>query len=466
LEPTEAASPPTEETKTPLSKESEQEIQPKSGEEPEIKSDIKEQLKEELHADKPDEDHQDTHSTEELTQVSEATEDTVQETPKKTLSSNKYDLLDYLTRFIKTDNELNDVLSGYFARLCNVLIQKKSDEFGKYFYSNEELLYRLAYHSYSKSITDTVIKILDISIDKLDMPEPEVKRIRGEFLKRLLNRLADDKSPVCYEYSLNIFQIFNELAYKKTYYELLVEQSVLNTLGEILEKDSPECSSNAAIRILNVLISTLRDNLTNTNGQQKQQFKWNHQDHDDDVLIQEDEDDENTNKETNDKAENNIKNHHLVTFMKEKAIDLVVPLLDRPPEKAIMDFQYGDNKYVLGKRRLATVNLIESLIELNDTDVKDKILQTDFYEKLFNLFLDFPLNTFLQLHFDNIFHYLIKDESSSLETKATFIKKTGIFDKLPAFWSDNQQFVYPSQREFRHGYLAFTTRIANAIKDF
>ena len=74
-------------------------------------------------------------------------------------------------------------------------------------------------------------------------------------------------------------------------------------------------------------------------------------------------------------------------------------------------------------------------------------------------------NTFLQLYLDNIFMRNLKDTTTDEDTKVEFLKKLHIFDKLPAFWSDNQMFSFPSQREFRHGYLAFTTKMANALKE-
>lgn len=470
----ESVSPPIEESKISTAEESkvsttdkeESKIQPKN-EEPEketsdSKPEVKEAFKEETEPEKTVSTLETSESQELLTQVSESLTEEVT-APKSTLSNNKYDLLDHLNKFIQPDDELNDVLAGYYARLVFVLIQKKSEALAKYFYANERLLYRLAYHCYSKSLTDTIVKILDINAEKIDLDEAEVKRIRAEFVKVLLERLSDDKSSLAHEYSLNIFHIFNELTYKKAYYDLLVEQSVLTKLGEILDRDTPECTSNSVIRILNVLISTLRDNLSNNKGQNsKQQFRWMNAE-EDDVLIQEDNDEE--SKDANEKLDEKIKSHNLVTFMKDKVIDYLVPQLEKAPEKSVIDFQYGDNKYVLGKKRLACVNLMESLVELNDPEIRDKIMSTEFYEKLFYLFLEFPLNTFLQLHFDNIFHYIIKDEATPIETKVNLIKKIKIFEVLPSFWSENQQFEYPSQRTFRHGYQAFTVRFANTLKE-
>jgi len=403
---------------------------------------------------------QQTKEGDESTHISEETSEAATlEKPHTPLSDNQYDLLDYLTGFIDTENELNDVLSGYFSRLCNILLQKKSIELAKYFYTNEKLLYKFAYHSYSKSLTDTIIKILDINTDKIEVEEAEIERIRKQFVRTLLERLGDDKSEVSHEYSLNIFQIFNELTFKKPFYSIFIEEEVLNTLGDILKKDSPECSSNAAIRILNVLVSHLRDHLSNS-ARQKETTHF--MDDNDDVVIEDEESNKNNEEQS---IEEKIASHHLIIFFKEKVVDFLVAQLDKTPEKSHIDFQYGDNQFVLGKKRLACINLMESLVEMDDANLKAKILETDFYSKLFDCFLEYRYNTFLQLHLDNIFMSNLRDQNTTNEVKVEFLTKLGIFTKLPAFWNDNQMFAFPSQREFRHGYLAFTTKFANVLKE-
>lgn len=381
------------------------------------------------------------------THASEAnTEITGKEEEKEPLSTNKYDLIDYLNRFIETDDQLNDVLSGYYARLCTILIQKKSDEVAKYFFKNENLLYRLAYHSYSKSITDTVIKILDINTDKLDLGEGEVARIRKEFVHKLLERLADENSEVSYEYSLNIFQIFNELTFKRAFYTILIEDQVVIKLKEVLlNASAPECSSNASIRIMNVLISHLRDHLSNST--QSSESQNNFMDDNDEVVM---EDNREVDQEQTKSTEELLKDHSLVKFFHNGVIDHLVELLEKSPQTVTLDFQHSDNQFVLGKKRLACVNLLESLVELDDIATRKRLQESNFYEFLFNLFLEYRFNTFLHLHLDNIFHRILKDPNTSNEDKVLFVQKLKIFEKLPSFWSDNQHFAYPSQREFRH----------------
>ena len=336
------------------------------------------------------------------TVISEATtEISTKDAKQKLINSNKYDLLDYLTKFIDTDNELNDVLAGYFSRLLNLLIQKKGDEVGKYFYSHEHLLYRFADHSYSKSLSEIIIKILDINIEKIDYDKEEITRIRKEFIKLLLVKLKHSPEEICYEYSLNIFQIFNELTYKK-YYDMLIEQHILNTLGEILTQETPECSSNAAVRILNVLISNLRNHLSSTLLSEKKAPPASLNDSDDEQVVVFKESSE--SQESPNQLNTMISTHPLVEFLKSKIIDHLVDKLLVTPKESVLDLQYGTNQPILGKMRLSIVNLMESLVELEDQGIRAKIMETNFYSILFDLFLQYPFNTFLHLHVDNIFH--------------------------------------------------------------
>lgn len=437
-----AASPATEETKVV---EAVKEESKESEVTPEVVSNATEALLDnnQNEQDSFNDSTQDNYST----HASEATtEMTVKEEEKEPLSTNKYDLIDYLNRFIETDDQLNDVLSGYYARLCTILIQKKSDEVAKYFFKNEKLLYRLAYHSYSKSITDTVIKILDINTDKLDLEEGEVARVRKEFVHKLLERLADETSEVAYEYSLNIFQIFNELTFKRAFYTILIDDQVVSKLrGVLFSATAPECSSNASIRIMNVLISHLRDHLSNSTQSSDTQ---NHFLDDNDEVVMED--NREADQEQTKSTEELLKDHSLVKFFHNGVIDHLVELLEKSPQTVTLDFQHSDNQFVLGKKRLACVNLLESLVELDDIATRKRLQESNFYEFLFNLFLEYRFNTFLHLHLDNIFHRILKDPNTSNEDKVTFVKKLKIFEKLPSFWSDNQHFAYPSQREFRH----------------
>lgn len=47
---------------------------------------------------------------------------------------NKYEMLDYLLKFIDTDTEANPILAGYFAKILLTLMSSKQDDFTEYIY--------------------------------------------------------------------------------------------------------------------------------------------------------------------------------------------------------------------------------------------------------------------------------------------------------------------------------------------
>ena len=69
-------------------------------------------------------------------------------------------MLEYLLGFLKTEDELNPVLCGYFSKLINVFISSKSEDFFDYLYRHEHIIEDFANHIYNRSIADNFIKIL------------------------------------------------------------------------------------------------------------------------------------------------------------------------------------------------------------------------------------------------------------------------------------------------------------------
>ena len=86
----------------------------------------------------------------------------------------KFDLLDHLFIFLDSEEELNPVLCGYFSKLVGVFLNRKSKQIYHYVYTHEDgqTLERLAKHVYSKSLTEILIKFLDVQESYFDEPIP------------------------------------------------------------------------------------------------------------------------------------------------------------------------------------------------------------------------------------------------------------------------------------------------------
>lgn len=76
-------------------------------------------------------------------------------------SSNKYELFEHFLSFIETNEELNPVLCGYFAKLFQVIVSSHPKEIFTYIYSHPIVLDNLVRHSYQKSISDVLIRLMN-----------------------------------------------------------------------------------------------------------------------------------------------------------------------------------------------------------------------------------------------------------------------------------------------------------------
>jgi hypothetical protein len=76
----------------------------------------------------------------------------------------KQPLLERLFSFVRTEEKpLNPVLSGYFAKLVTLLINRKQKSLVPYvFGSDSDVIDWLIYHVYQKSISELLSKFLNI----------------------------------------------------------------------------------------------------------------------------------------------------------------------------------------------------------------------------------------------------------------------------------------------------------------
>lgn len=72
------------------------------------------------------------------------------------------------------------------------------------------------------------------------------------------------------------------------------------------------------------------------------------------------------------------------------------------------------------------------------------------------------MNSFIHVHFDNIFSQIMKTDSNVLKT--SFIQQIGILELLPEKTDEAALFVFESDRTSRNGFAAYNTKFANIIK--
>jgi SIT4 phosphatase-associated protein len=163
---------------------------------------------------------------------------------------NKFELFEKLLSFLDTEDELNPVLCGYFCKLFQVLVGNKAKEVFNYIYNHPECLDLLVRHVYNKSISDVLIRLLNVQDTVLDEGLENVDTIRQSFVFKVIEKLAPKHS---LEDHLNAQNLLSELAdYKQIYLELTSSRSCALYKSYL----SSECQSskvNTYILLCNII---------------------------------------------------------------------------------------------------------------------------------------------------------------------------------------------------------------------
>lgn len=115
------------------------------------------------------------------------------------------------------------MLCGYFCKVFAQLVSNKGKEVFTYAYTHPTVLENLVKHSYQKSISEVLIRLLNTSENLFFdvISYSEVNSIRASFVFKLVNKL-NPGAPKGLEDHLNATQILSELSdYKVLYNELV-----------------------------------------------------------------------------------------------------------------------------------------------------------------------------------------------------------------------------------------------------
>ena len=176
----------------------------------------------------------------EKSQIKEKKENKNEEIIQKLETDDKYpedkiEILDYFFSFLIDDSELNYVLCGYFSSLMSNLLNIDSIKIIKYlFLERKDILKRLVYHSYRKSISETLCKIIKYE-DKFNQQNTEIKedydekefsKIRLDIIKDIFDKIDINMDS---EKLYSISYIINDLSENKK-----ILESILNDKNIIL----------------------------------------------------------------------------------------------------------------------------------------------------------------------------------------------------------------------------------------
>ena len=125
--------------------------------------------------------------------------------------SNKYEVFEKLLSFLDSEQELNAVLSGYFCKVFQVLVLNKPREVFTYIYSHPEVLGKFAHHIGNKSVSEVLIRILNVSdnVFESSFETSNLESIRESFIYKIVNKLSCQNDS--FEDHLNAQSLLSEI---------------------------------------------------------------------------------------------------------------------------------------------------------------------------------------------------------------------------------------------------------------
>ena len=169
----------------------------------------------------------------------------------------KIEILDYFLSFLMDDSELNYVLCGYFSSLMTNLLNIDCIKIIKYlFLERKDILKRLVYHSYRKSIAETLCKIIKYedkfnqqsTEQKEEYDEKEYSLIRLDIIKDIFKKIDINM------YSENLYSIsyiINDLSENKKILEEIVNDK--NIIQHLINKQLNNLNLNSNENTQNLL---------------------------------------------------------------------------------------------------------------------------------------------------------------------------------------------------------------------
>jgi hypothetical protein len=330
------------------------------------------------------------------------------------------EMLDYFLSFLSEDSELNYVLCGYFSSLMNNLLNINYISIINYlFKKRKNILKRFVYHSYRKSIAETLCKIIkfddkfieeniDIKNDVNDFNQ--LSQIRKEIIQNIFENIEINMDT---EKLYSISFLINDLIGNKKIFELIVKDN--NIIHLLIKKQLNDINLNSNkneeitvrnqknnfIIIIDIIINWL-DNIKNNNMQIPMLFyEFNDMDNEDEDIVQQKDDN------TNDIPEL----HH--TNLSQALFDILPNLIKNNFNK-VEEENDTDNTYFilqsyndfklkpLGLHKIKIVELLRHIMAYcknipNEYD--DLLINSNFYENSFNYIIEYQWNNLYQESF-------------------------------------------------------------------
>jgi SIT4 phosphatase-associated protein len=357
----------------------------------------------------------------------------------------KFMLLERLFRFIRSkETPLNPVLAGYFAKLFTILINRRQKQLiPRIFSPDSDVLDCLLYHVYQKSLSEILIKLLNISHHDFESGLSEnIRAKQSQVVVGLIDKLG---SSFTEEHNLNAASILVEMLENKEYFNLLSQRQNIAKLVEmsfVQEDNASQSSQKSAISLLIYMIPTYLEKRKDDRG------NGNNDNDDEDSTIQ----------EVEESAES-----PLVDIL-AGSVPLIALYLSQSYSASRLQLETTYDSTMtppLGFLRIKIIELVLQMLKMNKKSIIEPLAATDCLAQISKLVEAYPWNNFLQLKVQNIYEEVL--ESVLPEYRAQFLAHSDIGPTLIKL-SQQNIFEHQSKRPIRHGYMALVVKVANLLQ--
>jgi len=374
----------------------------------------------------------------------QATEDEKDTTPE----ANEFPYLDHLFSFLDSES-LNLTSAGYFAKVVNNLLSKRTSELISYIYERKpEILQKMIQHIYSKSIAEFLAKVLTFESSVLVNTQNEVyNEKRSEVLKEIIKKLQ----PECDIEEINntayliceVFGKYNTMHCSHEILQNLLEKPSIDYFFTILKTQKSTSACAVALILGNIFAYYI---LINTPKSQDQNL--------------DDSTGENTSP-TNAPQVFELSDEIPLLAAFIENLDEIVKFIGNSSGDPITG-QYGSEAIPFGSARLKALELIIIAMKANNTKIYNQLVDCQFLETILNIFVKHNWNNMLHNQVEKILTHII--EGNSEELKVALYEKAKLFDFIVDSSQDSEfPLSGPHGRKVRKGYLGHLVRLSNKL---
>lgn len=149
----------------------------------------------------------------------------------------RYWLLDKLLSLLNTKGQVNTVLAGYFAKVVQMLLERRRQDFLDYIFRYSEFVENFIRHSYNKSVAEVLSRIIS-NDDRFSVPlgNDEFVTEKLKILSKLIDKMGPDNSS---DDITNSGYIIYALVDTRQHLKFFTSEPVLTTIFKFAQSANP-----------------------------------------------------------------------------------------------------------------------------------------------------------------------------------------------------------------------------------